>query len=182
MIASAVAHQAAARVPNALVAPPLAIGASGEHQGFPGTLSVGTEVFAAAIVEIVRSAGPEFSRVVLVNGHGGNADAVVRADETCRAEGRNVSVWFPRVVGGDAHAGATETSVMLALAPDQVRRADAVVGATEPLPEVLDQLRRGGVRSVSANGVLGDPRSASAEQGQVIIDQWVEEVVELLTR
>lgn len=181
VIATTVAQRAAAEVPMAVVAPAVAIGASGEHAGFPGTLSLGTDVLASAIVEIVRSAGPEFVRVVVVNGHGGNADAVSQAAEICQAEARPVTVWSPRVPGGDAHAGRTETSVMLAIAPDRVRMAEAVVGATEPLSAMLDQLRQGGVRAVSANGVLGDPRQATADQGQSIVDRWVEELVELLT-
>src|SRR6478736_7133764 len=37
-----------------VLAPPLTISASGEHAGFPGTLSLGTEVFERVIVELVR--------------------------------------------------------------------------------------------------------------------------------
>ena len=51
----------------------------------------------------------------IVNGHGGNADAVEAATATIRAEGRNVLAWSPRVPDGDAHAGHTETSLMLAI-------------------------------------------------------------------
>ena len=54
-----------------MVTPPLTITASGEHAGFPGTLSVGAAVVEAMVVEIVRSADWS-SGVVLVNGHGGN--------------------------------------------------------------------------------------------------------------
>ena len=180
VIAVAVAERAAAAVPAAVVAPAFAIGASGEHAGFAGTLSIGTEVLAAAIVEIVRTAGPEFERVVLVNGHGGNVDAVRVASSTCAAEGRTVTVWHPVHAGGDAHAGRTETSIMLAIAPERVRVDRAEAGATAPLAEVLDRLRVEGVAGVAPNGVLGDPTGASADEGNRILADWVGQVVALL--
>ncbi len=144
-----------------VLAPALTVTASGEHAGFPGTLSIGTEVFERVVVELVRSADWS-SGVVLVNGHGGNAEAVQRAVALLRTEGRRVLAWWPRADGGDAHAGETETSVMLALAPSLVRTTAMEPGVTEPIGALAEALRRGGVRAVSPNGVLGDPRRASA--------------------
>ena len=69
-----VAALAAAR-PDVVAAPPLAYGASGEHAGFPGTLSIGTEALTTVLVELGRSADA-FAGVVFVNGHGGNLEAV----------------------------------------------------------------------------------------------------------
>jgi creatinine amidohydrolase len=71
----------------------------------------------------------------------------------------------------DAHAGRAETSLMLALAPERVRLAQARRGATEPLGELLPQLVAGGVRQVSPNGVLGDPTGASAREGRGLLDR-----------
>ena len=176
-IAEEVARRAAAAVADAVVSPPLPIGAAGEHAGFSGTLSVGTETAAGMLVEIVRSAGPEWRSITLVNGHGGNLEALRLAQRRCRAEGRELRCWWPRDPGGDAHAGFTETSVMLALAPDAVRREALAAGPTAPLAELLDELTAGGVAAVSSNGVLGDPRQASAEAGRAILDRWVEELV-----
>ena len=67
--------------------------------------------------------------------------------------------------GGDAHAGRTETSLMLALAPSEVLLDRAAAGDTRPIAELLPELRAHGVREVSPNGVLGDPAGASAEEG-----------------
>ena len=75
IIATALADRLAARCPDIVVAPALAISASGEHAGFPGTLSIGTDTTAAVLVELARSADWA-AGIVLVNGHGGNADAV----------------------------------------------------------------------------------------------------------
>ena len=180
IIATTVAERVAAVVPAAVVAPPIAIGASGEHAGFAGTLSVGTEVLASAIVEIVRTAGPEFERVVVVNGHGGNLAAIRAAAKICDHEGRPIASWHAAMTGGDAHAGATETSVMLAIAPDTVRLDRIAPGVTTPLAEIVHELRQGGVASVAPGGVLGDPTAADAAEGARILDEWVGEVTELL--
>ena len=148
-----------------LVTPPLTITSSGEHASFPGTLSIGAEVMEQVIVELVRSADWS-AGVVLVNGHGGNRLPVERAVRTLVEEQRRVFAWWPKIAGGDAHAGDTETSIMLALAPDLVRMHRAEVGNTEPLAHLLDDMLEGGVRAVSENGVLGDPRHASASHGR----------------
>lgn len=159
-----------------LVAPPVAVSASGEHDGFPGTLSIGLEVVERLVVELCRSADWA-DGVVLVNGHGGNAVAVRRAAATLHAEGRNVLSWWP-TIAGDAHAGHLETSLMLAIAPGTVHMERAEAGRTEPIGKLLDELRHSGVRAVSPNGVLGDPRSASAEEGRRLFDLLVADLVD----
>jgi len=154
-----------------VLAPPLTVSASGEHGAFPGTLSIGTAVFEQVVVELVRSADWS-GGVVLVNGHGGNAEAVNRATATLRGEGRRVLAWWPRDPGGDAHAGATETSVMLAVAPRLVRLDMARPGRVEPIGTYAEELRRDGVRAVSETGVLGDPTGASAAHGRSLLTRW----------
>jgi creatinine amidohydrolase len=162
-----VAVALASRVPGAVVAPALAYGSSGEHAGFPGTLSIGQAALELVLVELVRSV-EGFRRVLLLNAHGGNHDPVRRAVAALRAEGRDVRAWSP-AWDGDAHAGRTETSLMLALGrPVGPGRP---VGATEPLAALLPAMRAGGVRAVSSNGVLGDARGASAEEGKALLDR-----------
>ena len=180
-IAVALADRLAARLPGrVLVAPPLTITASGEHQGFPGTLSIGTEAMTAVLVELGRSA--EWADgLVLVNGHGGNATAVARAAATLTGEGRRVLAWWPRVAGGDAHAGITETSLVLALDPDAVHLDRAAAGRTEPVAALAAELRAEGVRAVSPNGVLGDPAGATADIGRALLDELVGQLVECVT-
>ena len=75
IVAAALAERLVERLAvPAVVAPALAITSSGEHAGFPGTLSIGASVTAAAVVELARSADWS-AGIVLVNGHGGNAAA-----------------------------------------------------------------------------------------------------------
>ena len=154
---------------DVLVAPAVSYGSSGEHAGFAGTLSIGAPVFERVVLELGRSAGETFARIAFVNGHGGNSEAAARAVGRLRAEGRDVGLFAPRYAG-DAHAGRSETSMMLALRPDSVRRERAVAGDTRPLSELLPLLQAGGVRAVTATGVLGDPTGADADQGRALLD------------
>lgn len=153
---------------DVLVAPALAYGASGEHAGFAGTLSIGQQALELVVVELVRSATATFARVLLLSGHGGNAEPLARAVRRLRAEGRDVRTWSPQW-RGDAHAGRTETSVQLALDAGRVRTGRAAPGAMDPLAELLPELRRSGVLAVSPNGVLGDPAGATADQGRRLL-------------
>lgn len=167
-VAVALATALAAARPGVLVAPPLAYGASGEHAGFAGTLSIGREATELVLVELGRSAAATAAHLLLVSAHGGNAAPVTRAVGRLRAEGRDVLAWSPRWPG-DAHAGRTETSLQLALGPDRVRRGRAAAGATADLAALLPDLRRDGVAAVSPNGVLGDPAGATPEEGRALL-------------
>lgn len=173
-IAVAVAERVAARHPRVAVAPVVAYGASGEHQGFAGTLSIGRAALELLLVELVRSVGPEVRRVILVNGHGGNLDAINRAVATLRSEGRPIDTWSPAFDASDSHAGRTETSMLLHLAPDVVHLDLARPGVTAPLSEILPALRAGGLASVTANGVLGDPTGASTDEGRDLVSRLVD--------
>ncbi len=175
-IACAVAAGLAAARPEVLITPAFGITASGEHQGFPGTLSIGVTVLELVLIELVRSADWS-GGVVFVNGHGGNTTAVNAAVAVLRGEGRRVLAWWPRIYSGDAHAGRTETSLMLAIAPETVRIDAASPGRTDPLTELLTELRSGGVATVSPNGVLGDPTGATADVGVELLGHLVSDLV-----
>ncbi|MGY1827361.1 MULTISPECIES: mycofactocin biosynthesis peptidyl-dipeptidase MftE [unclassified Blastococcus] len=176
-IATAVADRAVDRLDGALLAPALAYGASGEHEDFPGTVSLGTEALTGLLVEYGRSACRWAGRVLIVNGHGGNLDALRTAVPRVRAEGRDVAWFACGVPGGDAHAGRTETSLMLHVEPGGVRRDRAVAGETAPIGELLPRLRAQGVRAVSPNGVLGDPVGAGADEGARLLEGLVGRLV-----
>ncbi len=161
---------------DVLIGPTLAATSSGEHAGFPGTLSIGAELVEQTIVELVRSADWS-AGVVLVNGHAGNARPVQRAVNKLLGEGRRVLAWWPHIRNGDAHAGESETSMMLALAPSLVRMSRAEAGRPEPIVDLIEELRSNGVRAVSPNGVLGDPRSATANHGKALLTRLIIDLV-----
>lgn len=175
-IAEAVAHAVVPTFPpgSATVAPAIAYGASGEHQAFAGTLSIGTAALETVLVEFGRSACGWAPRVVFVNGHGGNVDALVAAVRRLRDEGCDAA-WCPcSVPGGDAHAGHTETSILLHLSPQTVRIDERRTGNVAPLAELMSTMRRGGVAAVSEVGVLGDPTTATAEAGARLFTEMVD--------
>ena len=179
LIATAVARELAHWM-DGYVAPAISVGASGEHQGFPGVMSIGTAALGTVLVELVRSLSLWAGRVTLVNGHGGNVEAVVGAVDQLRTEGHRID-WVPCAAGGDAHAGRTETSLMLHLAPWLVRTQHAQVGNTRPLRELMPALTTDGVKGVSSNGVLGDPTGASAAEGAALFREMVEKARWTLT-
>jgi creatinine amidohydrolase len=150
--------------------PTFAVGASGEHAGFPGTLSLGTEALTTVLIELVRSARDSCRAVYFVSGHGGNYDAVARALAVSTREGDRVGAFFSGVQGGDVHAGRTETSLLLHLAPHLVV-APFEVGNVAPFEQLQESLKREGTRAVSPNGILGDPTGASAKEGAQLFAQ-----------
>lgn len=162
------------RLARALVAPALPFGAAGEHQSFTGTLSIGVEVTAAVVTELARSATEHVGRIVFLSGHAGNAEPLHRAVELLRSEGRRVDAVLPVLPGADAHAGRTETSLMLHIAPELVSLEAAEAGNTDDLAALMPAMRAGGVAAVSANGVLGDPTGASAAEGEASLQRLVQ--------
>lgn len=186
LIATAVARAAADEHRDrtgaaVLVAPASPYGASGEHQAFPGTVSIGHEALRSMLTELVRSVSTWAGRIIFVNGHGGNVLTLKAVVDQMRYEQHDVSmVMCALETATDAHAGFDETSVMLHLHPELVDMARAEAGNTAPLDELLPELMAKGVRPVSGNGILGDPSSATAADGERLFAQLVDRVMEVI--
>ena len=173
-IAAAVARRVAGELGH-LLAPAIAYCASGEHQGFPGTVSIGTEALTAVWPEYGRSASAWAERLVFVDGHGGNVGALRAATGLLRIEGRGAACCYCSVDDADAHAGHTEMSLLLHLSPDLVRTDQVHPGNTEPLADLMSRLRAGGLAAVSEAGVLGDPPTATEADGARIFAEMVDQ-------
>ena len=181
-IAVALAAALADRRPQVTLAPALPIGASWEHDGFPGLLSITSGLLTEVLVEVARSADWA-GGIVFVSGHGGNVGGLATAVDRLRKEGRDVLAWCPtsavvrRVVGDEArhdhHAGRSETSMLLALDGTAVDEAHLEAGWTGPLEEVLTT----GVAALSPNGVLGDPTGSSPEEGWLLLDALADDLI-----
>lgn len=167
---------------NFLVAPTLPITASDEHEGFAGGLSCGTEAVVASVVAIARSAS--WARgVCIVNGHGGNSDALRLISSALEYEKIPAVLWsLPSYSGGDMHAGHTETSLLLHLYPELVRHDHIEPGAISLDKQDVDVMRSQGVRAISTNGVLGDPRTATAEHGIEVLNLYSQSLLASLMR
>ena len=179
--------------PDVWILPTLSYGRSVEHAGFVGTVTLSTETLLNVCREIGRSvAASGFRRLVFLNGHGGNVALLDVVGRDIRAETdlmvfRIMPSQFGVPEGVDcpdsefaAHADFVETSVMLALDESLVHLDRARAGGelaarlfakrgTEgagPLPTAWL------TRDMSGNGVIGDPRGATAAIGQRIVDRW----------
>ena len=158
--------------------PPWPTGPAASTPASPARSLVGHEVLADLLVELVRSARRSFAGVVFVNAHGGNEEALaaVRA-RAAAAEGDDVLVWRAVTPGGDAHAGRTETSLMLAI--------DPAVGAPRAGRARLHRAARARCCPVCAPKGCGRyrptacwviPTGASAEEGRALLDALVRDL------
>ncbi|WP_308015136.1 creatininase family protein [Nocardia coffeae] len=180
-IATELCRRLCAARPQILAAPGVPHGSSGEHAGFTGSLSIGRAAVELPIVELVRSADT-FAGVVLVNGHGGNLTPLAGRGGYLASRGpsrtglvahrptRRQPCRAPRDLGHAASAAGS--------GPSRPRRR----GNTESLAKLMDRLRSGGVRAVSANGVLGDPTRATPEGGAAVLDRWSADLDAAVTR
>ncbi len=206
--ADALAHHGAATVADevpVLVAPALWAGTSPYHVSFPGRLDVPFTTLVE-VYEHLAAAALEtgFDVLLLLNGHGGNHNAIGGASKSIGLEHPEVEVaavtYFGLAAefvddvrdsapGGMNHAGELETSLMLHLRPDLVR-TDRVDGTRldEPYTHAADDMYDRGPLSVhrleeeySENGAVGEPAHASAEKGATIFEGLCDEVERLLT-
>ena len=183
--------------------PMLPIGASEEHRAFPGTLTLSAETLMRMLAEIAESVHRAGVRkLVIVNSHGGNVSAVDLVTRDLRVRRNMVAVacaWsglgYPdglftqeEQVHG-IHAGAIETSIMLAAHPDLVRtdRAQSFPSAGIELEREfrhlgIDRPGRLGWMSqdLHASGAMGDASTATAEKGKAAVEFGARAFVELL--
>jgi len=171
--------------------PPVHYGKSNEHLGFPGTLSLSASTFMAVLRDLgasIASAG--FRKLVLYNTHGGNSSLVDVMARDLRAEfglrtfalhgsgGISFEGLHPQERAYGFHAGEVETAFLLAAAPELVDRSSYTVNyiADVSKPEILFPENAPATfawltRDIAPSGVLGDPRPATAENGE----RWLEE-------
>jgi mycofactocin precursor peptide peptidase len=141
-------------------------------------VSIGHTALRLLITETGRSLLRWTDRLLVVNGHGGNLVSLAEAVTALRGEGRDTAWWPCLPPGSDAHAGRTETSLMLRLRPPAVRRERAVAGPTEPVHLLMDRLTAESVRGVSPSGVLGDPAGADAGEGERLLAEMADRLAD----
>ena len=170
---------AAARV---AIAPPIMVGKSNEHTGFPGTLTVSAKTLRRLLLAAaaqVHALG--FRHLAVLNTHGGNSAVLVytlrEIQTSLGLRAGFVNIPFkpdlpPQEAEYGFHAGEWETSLMLACAPELVRMGKAVCeyparlddpGELRPenAPATLSWLSS----DISQSGVMGDATQASREKG-----------------
>jgi creatinine amidohydrolase len=174
--------------------PTISISLAREHEWAPGTLSLSLPGITALLHDMGRgiARGLPARNLVVVNGHGGNKGVLEAVAQDLRADfGLHVCILSPVGLAGsdandkipDIHAGKTETSMMLAVAPE-LGRPDLMAQLKQPpaADAVAKTVLQGGVsvpwtsddERIADMGVIGDPRGASAELGRRLMDHAVE--------
>ncbi|HKF17608.1 MAG TPA: creatininase family protein [Candidatus Dormibacteraeota bacterium] len=194
LLGEAYAQGLARRLGDALVAPIVRPACSEHHMAFPGSLTISDRLLMDlldAYLASLRRHG--FERFVVMSSHGGNfpvlaewertrspQNSVVLTDFHVFEAGFEAIRRFGRTDTAGPHAEVLETSMMLHLHPVLVHMERAVSGFTgeSTLEDVLNR----GMRSITPNGILGDPVGSTAEMGAVVLDAIVDRLYELVQR
>jgi creatinine amidohydrolase len=174
--------------------PTMSLSLAREHEWAPGTMSLSIQ----GMTILMRDLGREIVRalparnLVVVNGHGGNRGILEALAQDLRADfGLNVCILHPAALVEvnansaipEIHGGKNETSMMLAMAPQLVRRDHISQLKNPPGAEAIRKtILESGVtwpwttddKQLADMGVIGDAHAASAEYGQHIVDHIVE--------
>ncbi|MFW5916912.1 MAG: creatininase family protein [Halorubrum sp.] len=165
------------------VAPSIPVGVAEEHRAFDGTMWVSPETFRAYVREAAESLpGHGIDRVVFVNGHGGNVEALAevarRFSRDDAHDGYAVAFTWFEAVGEHAsdmgHAGPLETALLRATNPDLVREdrvAAAAAGGADRWGEWVSGVNLAhDSDEFTDNGVVGDPAAGDVERGEELLD------------
>jgi creatinine amidohydrolase len=184
-VAARTAAKVSARGQPVVVLPVLWTGLSEHHMSFGGTITLDNAAFAAVVEGVVRSILRHgFRKIVLLNAHGGNENALrsITDDLTPKYKVPIVqfTYWYAAAVpiakiletqGGLSHACEAETSMMMAVRPELVaedRIPLAKSNTTGDIASGVYRWRTIGARS--ASGVIGNPEAATREKGERLFD------------
>ena len=204
VLATAVAEAVARRLADAgapvVITPTVWTGLAEHHMAFGGTVTLDYDAFAGVLRGILRSAQRcGFRRAMLLNGHGGNAEAVAVAatavDDGARHQGRRRHLLAPdrrrlrahpgapsrrdaRLRGGDQHDARAQRPTASAASGSPRRTARVRRAWRASRPRLA--LRRS-FRDVSPSGVIGDARPATAAKGGHLLDTAAERIAGMLS-
>jgi len=189
---TAAAVRAAEILGDALVGPTVTMGWSQDNRNFPGTIMLSQATLLAITRDYLASLRRHgFEKVYLYPAHGANTLPLRDNLTALRAEFPElqiamledlpgfVQVWdtvakshglSPQEAG--SHAGDAETSILLYTRPDLVRMERAERGWIGNIGDVLDQIFNQGIDTIAPNGVMGDPRTATAEHGRDYVEAF----------
>lgn len=184
VIACTIAQQIAAAYP-VLHLPPITISCSHEHTGWAGTASISAATLYSVVRDIAESLQLSgISKLVLVNGHGGNYVLGNIVQESSR--GKSLMALFPGLedwaqafsaagiqtpADSDMHAGELETSILLYAHPELVRPG---YESADHLADDRRHLLTLGMAAYTDSGVIGRPSLATPEKGAKALAGLVE--------
>lgn len=192
------AERVARKLGRALQARTIDVGLSDHHLAFAGTISLKAETLLLILRDYVDSLVRHgFTRIVVIPIHGGNFATVKQAIEEARKVHPGTDVTgFTDMSGlmdllsrtsadygisvevAGSHAGESETSMMMALEGGLVAVDRFAPGYLGPFGEAeMKLMMEKGMSAITANGILGDPRTASAEKGEIYLERLADFVV-----
>ncbi|MDZ7731577.1 MAG: creatininase family protein [Natrialbaceae archaeon] len=191
--AEAVADAAIQRFDRPVVrAPAIPVGIAAEHRHFAGTLWVEPDTFRSYIRDCLESlASHGFDRIVVVNGHGGNVDALEEVTAEVTRAGICDAVtftWFDAI--GDeradlGHGGPIETAMLQSVDPTLIREDRIEAAHTEGAERWGTWVGGTNIahdtREFSESGAVGDPAMGDADRGAALLETAAEALVEVLT-
>jgi creatinine amidohydrolase len=206
ILASSLALSAADRRPGRIVVlPPPWYGFSPHHMAFAGTLTLQASTIIAMVEDVVSGlVAHGFRRILLLNGHGGNAGVMDVLASTLghrfHSKARIAALTYFQLArqaiasiresraGGMGHACEFETAMMLHLRPEIVAMESAVAAYPDPGSTYLttDLLGTSAVRTyhdfkdLSESGTFGDPMLATAEKGARFFEAVMDELLRFL--
>lgn len=191
VLATEMARRGAAKLSEhgvpALIFPPLTFTVSELAADFPGTISVPAETAVALMRDVALGAGKKYRAVALVtvNMEARHLECLKKAVEEARKAGASVCYVdltkkrWSELLGeafqlGD-HAGAYETSLMMAAAPEMVRERERI--SLAPMDGLAAAMKKGAKTFMEAGGedaYFGDPTAASVEDGDSTFEALAE--------
>jgi creatinine amidohydrolase len=179
------------------------VGISTEHLGYPGTLTLPSEVALQSWMALgISVARAGIKKLVMVTSHGGNSAAMTLVAQDLRAQhgllavttgwsrfGAPEGLFSAEELRHGIHGGAVETSIMLARYPEAVRRESIAdfrarsiameqdyrwLSAHRPAPFAWQ------AEDLHESGAAGDATQASAEKGERLLDHGARAFCELL--
>ena len=202
-LAAAVCEAVAERAPGVLLAPAVPWGFSTSHEPFSGTISLQPDTLVAVLRDVLRCVVDNGCRTtIVVNGHNGNIGPAAQVVAEMGADGDafvglvnyfdlTLEVFRARrrtEIGGEGHAGELETSLELHLRPERVG-GERAARYVEPVARrgFADLTQRGALiqgfnlARDYPEGVMGDPRPATAELGGELFAAAAEGLTEIVT-
>jgi len=184
--------KAAAKKTGELLLPPIPYGVSEHHSHFDGTIWVDEEALENYVYGVVRSLAKwGIRKVVIVNGHGGNLYALLRASARARKELKSLVVIYQWWTAASdelgrmfrkeelGHAGSAETSLIAYLYPDYVDPDKAVDEEVSPLFTVKVVVYWC-THDFTKSGVFGVAKTASRSRGEEVFNKCVDQLAKLI--
>ena len=202
LIGDVLANKVAGKLGRALQAPSINVGCSDHHMMFPGTISLRPATLKSLIRDYCISLAKQgFKNIIILPSHGGNFEAVrqvtdelnhslEKAKVVSYADLKSLLEFLAEfsskhgVSAGEsgAHAGESETSMVLAIRKDLVDMKHAEKGFVGSFEDKMDLMWSQGIKAVTKNGVLRDSRKAEAGKGEEYLELWAEKMVDFVRK